>query len=349
MEPLRIAVVGAGLMGRRHIALVEQSPACRLAAVVDPSPQAGQQSAEGAGVPWLHSLEDLLQGDLAEAVILATPNALHLPQALQCIAAGLPMLIEKPVTATLNEGRRLLQAVEAAGIPVLVGHHRHHNPIIAKAREVVDSGVLGRLVAITGSALYYKPERYFDEGPWRSQPGGGPILINMIHEVGNLRALVGEITAVQAMASSRIRNFPVEDTVAISLRFANGALGSFMLSDTAAAALSWEQTSRENPSYASYDDVDCYSLVGSDGSLAIPTMRLKTYPSPEERSWWKPFETSTLAVERADPFARQLDHFCAVLRGETKPAVTVEDGLKNLAVTEAIARAASSGEVVTLE
>ena len=199
-----------------------------------------------------------------------------------------------------------------------------------------------------GSATFYKPDGYFDDAPWRRQPGGGPILINMIHEIGNLRALCGEIVAVQAFASSATRGFPVEDTVAINLRFANGALGTFMLSDTAASARSWEQTSQENKSYPTYPDEDCYLIVGTDGSLAVPTMRLKTYGTKEERSWWKPFKTEVAPVERADPLERQLAHFCAVIRGEAKPRVTVRDGLANLRVTEAIAEAARSGQIVAI-
>src|SRR5208283_1012449 len=103
-------------------------------------------------------------------------------------------------------------------------------------------------------ALFYKPDSYFDEAPWRRQQGGGPIMINMIHEVGNLRAMVGEIVAVQAFASNTTRALEVEDTVIIGMRFANGALVAFLLSDTAACSKSWEQTSRENESYATSPD-----------------------------------------------------------------------------------------------
>lgn len=348
MGHLRIAVVGAGLMGRRHIDLIERSSECRLAAIVDPSPAAAEL-AQTAGCAYFEALDELFADHRPDGVILATPNPLHAAQAHLCLDAAVPTLIEKPVTVTLEEGRQLMAAAEAAQVKLLVGHHRQHSPIIAKAREIVDSGILGRLVAVTGSAMFYKPDSYFAEGPWRSQPGGGPILINMIHEIGNLRALLGEIVAVQALASSQVRGFPVEDTVAINLRFAEGALGSFMLSDTAASALSWEQTARENPSYASYDDVDCYTLVGTDGSLAIPTMRLKAYRSSAERSWWKPFQTDRYQLEQADPFERQLAHFCAMLRGAAEPAVTVHDGLRNLAITKAIAQAAETGEVMTID
>ena len=337
-----------GYVGLAHVAALEASPRCALSAIVDPSPAAAQ-AAERARVPLFRSLDELLAERRADGVVLATPNALHVPQALQCIALGLPVLLEKPVAPTVAEGEKLLRAIEAREARVLIGHHRAHSPIMAKAREVIDSGVLGRLVAVMGSAVFFKPDQYFAEAPWRKEPGAGPILLNMIHEVHNLRTLCGEIVAVQAFASRAVRAFPVEDTVAINLQFAGGVLGSFLLSDTAACARSWEQTSQENKAYPSYDDEDCYVIAGTNGSLAVPTMRLKTYARPEDRSWWKPFQTGVALVKREDPIRRQMEHFGAVVRGEAEPLVSARDGLANLRVTEAIAEAARSGRAVTLQ
>ncbi len=331
----RIAVAGAGLIGRAHIAALRASASCELSAVVDPSPSAQASFA---------TIAELLRKDRPDGIVLATPNQFHVPQALECIAAGVPVLVEKPVATSVAEGQNLVQA----GGKVLVGHHRAHSPIMAKAREVVQTGRLGRIVAIMGSATFFKPDHYFDDGPWRKQPGGGPILINMIHEVHNLRMLCGEIVAVQAMASRAVRNFPVEDTVAINLQFANGALGSFMLSDTAACPRSWEQTSQENQAYPTYEDEDCYVIAGTNGSLSVPTMRLKVYPRLEDRSWWKPFQVGRVEMTRQDPIRLQMEHFGAVVRGEAEPVVSAADGLANLRVTEAITRAAATGELVRL-
>ena len=303
MKKIRIAVAGAGLIGRRHIELIQASQDCELAAIVDPLP-ATAAFAESLGVPLFSDLDSLLARQRPDGVILATPNQLHVEGALACVAHGVPALIEKPVAHTLEEGKRLLEIAEQAGAKLLVGHHRAHSAILEKAREVIAEGVLGNLVAVMGSALFYKPDDYFDAAPWRREAGGGPVLINMIHEIGNLRSLCGEIVAVQAQASSATRGFVVEDTVSISLRFASGALGTFMLSDTAACARSWEQTARENHDYPSYDDEDCYVLAGTQGSLSIPTMRLKYYGKREDRSWWKPFETAVAGLQEADPLAR---------------------------------------------
>ncbi|MEY2808813.1 MAG: hypothetical protein RLZ66_324 [Pseudomonadota bacterium] len=347
MNPTRIAVAGAGYIGLAHIEVIRNNPLCTLSAIVDPAP-ASRDVATAVGARHFNTLDDMLAQDRPDGVVLATPNSLHVPQALQCLAQGLPTLLEKPIAPTLVEALKLVEAVETQQGKILIGHHRAHSPIMAKAREVIASGQLGKLVAVMGSATFYKPDSYFEDGPWRREPGGGPLLLNMIHEVHNLRILCGEIVAVQAFASHATRGFAVEDTVAISLQFASGALGTFMLSDTSACARSWEQTSQENKAYPSYDDEDCYVVTGTRGSLSVPTMRLKTYPRPEDCSWWKPFESSTVAMVRDDPLKHQIAHFVEVIQGQAEPLVSARDGMLNLRVTEAIVQAAREGRTVQI-
>ncbi|MFC4299037.1 Gfo/Idh/MocA family protein [Castellaniella hirudinis] len=343
--PLNIAVLGAGLIGRQHMLRIQASESCVLSAIVDPAPGA-RAVADEAGVVHFQTLAQLLAEARPDGIIIGTPNAMHVDQALECLAAGVPALIEKPVAHTLEAGERLIAAVEGSRVPFLVGHHRAHSPIMALAREVVRSGRLGRLVAVTGTALFCKPDDYFTEAPWRTQPGAGPILINMIHEIDNLRSLCGEITEVQAVVSNAARGFEVEDTAAISLRFDSGVLGTFLLSDTVASPRSWEQTSQENKAYSTYPDEDCYILAGTMGSLAVPTMRLRSYAGQADRSWWKPFQTDMLDLQRKDPLAEQIEHFAAVIRGEAQALVSVRDGVQNLRVVDAIREAAREGRSV---
>jgi len=351
MRRVRIAVAGAGLIGLRHIEEIAKSGSAELASIVDVSAKAAGVAAR-AGVPLYGSLAELFARDRPDGVIIATPNQLHVEQGLECVAAKVPTLIEKPVAHTLADGIRLCEAAEKAGVVLLVGHHRRHSPILHAAVQVVQSGVLGPIVGVIGSAVFYKPdvEGYYD-GPneWRRNAGGGPILLNMIHEVGNLRAMVGEIVAVQAVASNATRGFEVEDTVAINLRFANGALGTFLLSDTGASPKSWEQTSQENKAYAMCEDEDAYTIIGARGSLGVPTMRLRYYESDQDRSWFKPFTARTVPLLREDPLALQIEHFAAVIRGEALPLVTCRDGLQNLRVTDAIAEAARTGRTVNTD
>jgi predicted dehydrogenase len=342
---VRLAVVGAGGIGARHIQEIRANDDARLAAVVDFTAAAATLAQEAA-VPLYASLDELLARDRPDGIVLATPNALHATQALACIDARVPVLVEKPIAHTLADGARIRDAAERTNVPVLVGHHRRHSPILRTACEIIASGVLGRLVGVIGSAVFCKPDAYFAEAAWRREPGGGPILINMIHEVDNLRAMLGEINAVQAFSSSAIRGFAVEDTVSISLHFANGALGTFLLSDTAACAKSWEQTARENAAYAAYPDEDCYTVIGTQGSFGVPTMRVRCYDPGTERSWYRPFVNRTVAFERKDPLAVQIAHFVAVIRGDATPLVTARDGVADLRVVEAIAEAATTGRTV---
>jgi predicted dehydrogenase len=351
VHQLKIAVVGAGAIGRVHVNVIRAHPHCDLVAVVDPS-EAAQQFSKSLEISHFQSLEKLLSQSRPDGIVLATPNAMHVTQALQCLDAGVAVLIEKPIAHTVSEAQRLVDAVQTTlGSDhgrVLIGHHRAHSPIMAKAKSVIEEGRLGRLVSVMGTTMFFKPDNYFTDAPWRTVSGGGPILINLIHEIHNLRMLCGDIVEVQAMSSNAVRGFQVEDTAVINFRFASGVLGTFLLSDTTASAKSWEQTSQENKDYTTYGDEDCYVIAGDMGSLSVPTMRLKTYSKASDRSWFKPFEVDVLELNRANPLERQLAHFLEVVRGQVKPLVSIRDGLQNLQVVEAIASAIHTQQAVRL-
>jgi predicted dehydrogenase len=349
---LLIAVVGAGLIGMRHMQLIDANPATQLAAIIDPA-AAASALAQQRGVPYFSNLPDYLaqvaQGGTVRphGIILATPNAMHVDGALACLQAGIATLVEKPVADSLADAKRLLRVAQEQSTPLLIGHHRRHSSILQQVRQTLDSGLLGQTVSLTGTALFYKPDHYFDAGPWRRMAGGGPVLINLIHEIDSLRYLLGEVVQVQAMTSNAIRQFAVEDSAAISLRFASGALASFTLSDTAAAPRSWEQTSQENPDYPSYPHQDCYFISGTRGSIAVPTMQVWHYDGAP--SWWTPFVSTQLAQQQRDPMAQQLLHFCDVMRGLAAPQVSVTDAVGSLAVTLAVIEAARTGGTIEPE
>lgn len=350
---LGMAVAGAGVIGRRHIELIQASPRTRLCAVVDPQP-ASRDFAAGLGVPHFESLEALFAGPAAaqpDGVILATPNHLHVPGALACARQGVSALIEKPVADSLEAGLRLADALAKQPVPMLVGHHRRHSSTLRAARQAIRSGMLGRVVTVTGSAQFYKPDSYFEQGPWRTQAGGGPILINLIHEMDNLRYLCGELESVHALASNVVRQFEVEDTAVMTLKFASGALGTFTLSDTVASPRSWEQTSGENAAYARYASQDCYFIAGTQGSLAVPTLHSWTH-GPESRGepgWMTPFTEKNIALEAVDPLEAQLAHFCDLVEGKAGPIITVTDALQSLLAVEAVRRSIATGRTVALQ
>ncbi len=335
---LAVAVAGAGLIGRRHCELIDQSGDCRLAAIVDPSP-AGRAYAEARGTRWFAELDELLTKARPDGVILATPNTLHASGAIACLRRGVPVLIEKPVTDTVAAARLLIAEERRSGTPALVGHHRRHNPIVSRARDLIKGGGVGELTAVNALWLLKKPDDYFDVA-WRREPGGGPVLINLIHDVDNLRFICGEIAEVSAMLGRAVRGFAVEDTASVNIRFANGALGAALISDATPAPWSWEVSSGENPVYPQRNE-NCYVFSGTRGSLALPRMERWRYDGKD--GWWEPLSCERLAVAPADPLVRQLAHFCAVIRGDERPIITCRDAARTLAVIETIAKAAASG------
>ena len=338
---VRIAVAGAGLAGTQHIAAIVNSGRAILAGIADPSEKARQNAAE-ARVPWFPALEELLAAGISDGIILATPNQFHGPGGLACIAAGVPVLIEKPLSHSTEEASTVVSAAGAAGVPLLVGHHRRHNPISREAKRVIDSGRLGSLTALHAHAWLMKPDPYFRE-EWRTKEGGGPVFVNLVHDMDLLQYFCGPIAAVHAMESSAYRGFAVEDTAVILLRFASGLLGTVNVCDAAVAPWSWELTAHENPAYDKTNQ-NCYWIAGSAASLAIP--RLAVWRHDGEPSWWQPIRSTELPVASGDAMVRQIEHFARVICGEDQPLVTGADGLAALRVIEAIKRSASEGTTV---
>lgn len=339
---MRIAVVGAGLIGRKHLGILKSDPAFEVAGIADPSPQAEAYARE-SGFALFADTEALLDKTKPDGVIIAGPNATHRQTALAAIARGIPAIVEKPVADTIADALAIVEAAAKAKVPMLTGHHRRHNPIMQAARDFVASGALGQIAAATGTWLHRKPDDYFDVA-WRREKGGGPILINAIHDIDCLRMVVGEIETVQASVARNVRGFPVEDTAAAVLTFANGALGTFIVSDAAASPWNWEATSRESAITPSEIE-NCFTVSGTKGSLAIPQLQHWSYDRPDG-AWADPLTRRTLPVRHADPYPRQLHHFARVIRGEEAPVIDAAEGTRTLAATLAIAESAKTGRPV---
>ena len=342
-KPVRLAVLGAGLIGKRHIQHIRAEPEAELLAIVDPSPEAKSMALE-MNVLWFPSFAALAHQEKPEGIIVATPNQVHVANGLECIASGVPTLVEKPIADDVASATKLVEAAEAAHVPLLVGHHRRYNPTIGKAKEAIESGRLGTVLAAHSFFWLYKPDDYF-EIPWRREKGAGPVFLNLIHDVDNLRYLLGDVVSAQAYESNIFRSNPVEETAAILLRFENGVLATISVSDAIVAPWSWELTSGENPVYPRTEE-SCYLIGGTRGSLAIP--HLDFWHSQDKRGWWEPIHRERLPVETEDPLALQIRHFCHVIRREQHPLVTGREGLDTLKVIIAVKESAATGQSVQI-
>jgi predicted dehydrogenase len=331
----RIAVAGAGLVGRKHIEIADGRET--LHAIIDPDAPA-RDIAEERGRLWYDGVDGYLADHRPDGMIIATPNQLHVEHGLASVRHGVPMLIEKPIADIPDEAAVLVREAKSAGIPILVGHHRRHNPIIRAAKTAIEAGALGSIVSVHAQFWLYKPDEYFGQA-WRCAKGAGPVFINLIHDIDLLRHLSGEINRVQAVESSCMRGHEVEDSAAIILEFQNGALGTVSVSDTIPAPWSWELTSAENPSYPK-TDASCYRIGGHKGALSLPDLRLWSYRG--KPGWWEPLDERVLEVEKAEPLTLQFEHFLDVIGGRAAPLVSGEEALKTLAVIEAIKDAAAT-------
>ena len=348
MEKVRLGLIGLGLMGTPHARILKKVEACELVAAADVD-EKQKAVTEEIGIKFYKNYEEMIQKEALEGVILALPNHLHAPIGIACAKKGLHLFVEKPIAQNVAEADRLVEAAKQQKVRILVGHQRRFSALVEKAREIVTGGELGRLVGVTITWTLLKPMPYFEGAlSWRKEKGtGGPILINLIHEIDNLRYICGEIEEVYALVGNRIRNFPVEDTAGITLRFKNGALGTIFLSDGTPSLTSWEGTTGENP-LLYHDFGNCYQFFGTDASLLFPQMKRRYYSDPAKTGWNYPVTEHGYKVPREDPYIKEFSHFCRVIEGKESPRTSGEDGKRTLAVTLAIKQSGETGQPVRL-
>lgn len=344
MEPVRLGLIGGGLISAKHIEGSKNISNGELVALCDVNPEV-RKRADELKIPFFTDYREMIEQAGVEGVIDGTPNKFHAEIGVACAEAGVDVLTEKPIASSLEEGIRMVKAVEQSGINMLVGHHRRYFPVIRRAREIVQSGELGKLIGVSMLWALMKPDVYFNV-TWRSQKGGGPILINLIHEMDNLRFICGDVAQINARASNLVRSGEVEDTVAVNFELVAGALGTLLVTDTAPAPWSYELTSGENSDYFKTDQ-NCYWFLGTEGSLSFPSMERWAHPHGREKGWWEPLMRRSEEVPYFAPFTAQLDHFCKVIRGIKKPVITAADGLLTLATTLAIKESSEQGRPVS--
>lgn len=335
---IRLAVVGAGLVGQRHIDAIALVPEVDLVAVVEPGPTS-------QAVPVFKTQGEMFDGVDVDGVILATPTLLHIPGAMDCVERGVPVLVEKPLAVAAADARALVDRAAAKGVPILVGHHRRHNPIIQRAADLIKNGAIGEVRAAQVTCWFYKPDDYFDVAPWRKKAGAGPISVNLVHDVDLMRYFLGEVVTVQAQMAPSRRGFENEDLAAAVLRFESGAICTISVSDSVVSPWSWELTSREYPIYPE-TDASCYLIGGSEGALSVPDLRLWQHEGGA--NWWSPINSTNVSVDTSDPLVNQIAHFADVIRGAALPLIDGEEGLKTLEIVEAIQRAATSQALITV-
>lgn len=345
MTEVRLAVVGAGVVGKKHIETIRSTASAELIAIVDPFPGTEGIAVE-AGVPRYVEVGSMLRDNKPDGVIVATPTEHHLAPCLAALDSGAHVLVEKPIAATLSEAEAIVAKSEQTGRHVLVGHHRRYYPQVHRAREIVRRGHLGRLVAVSGQWGLRKHDGYY-EPDWRKRRAAGPVLTNLIHEMDCLRFICGEVTSISAETANSVSNIEKEDAAALIMSFENGALGSFVLSDQTCSPWAWEFATGENPAFPRAGR-NVLRFMGTEASLEFPNLVVWRHDNGAG-DWTTEIKPHPEELELGDAFAHQIKHFCAVIQGEQIPRITALDATRTLQATLAVFEAADSKRRVRLQ
>jgi len=255
------------------------------------------------------------------------------------------VLVEKPITATMQEAHEVTRFAAQQGCQVLVGHQRRYYPCAITARDIIQSGRIGTLMAVTGQWTTRKDDEYYAP-PWRRDTKAGPILTNLIHEIDLLRFICGDITSVSAEITHHDQQFEKEDAVAISLTFANSAVGSFLLSDRTPSPWTWEMALGESVKFPK-TGMNAIRFLGTEGALEFPNLVLWRHDQ-ENGNWHHEIRPEVIETPFIDAYVAQCEHLCAVARGLEAPIIDALNGGRSLDATLAAARAATEGTRVTL-
>ena len=344
IKKINIAVVGIGLMGLQHVKAINKSRKAKLHSIVDISKNANNLANEYK-VPLYKNINSLLNNKDFDAAIIATPNQLHEKHTIRFLKSKIPVLLEKPISDNIKSALKVINNSKRYKTPLLIGYHRRHNSIVSKVKKIITSKKLGNIVSVNVLCWLYKHKKYYNE-KWRTKKGGGPLGINLVHDIDMMCYLLGPIKYVQAITSNKIRNFNVEDTAVVNLTFKSGVLCTLNISDTIVAPWSYELTAGENPAYP-ITNQSSYFIGGTKGSVQFPN--LKNWYYKKERSWWNKIFIKQDNIKKDDnTLTNQINHFSDVILKKVKPKVDGKDGLISLKIFDAIRQSSRNGKKIKI-
>lgn len=232
-KTLGIGVIGLGRLGYQHTMNVTRTMGARLVAVSDPVPAALDRAVEDFGATGYADYKEMLKDPAVEAVVVATPTQTHYDVLMDVIAAGKPIFVEKPITFTVEEAEKIMEAVEKAGLYLQVGFMRRFDPGHVAAKKMIESGACGKPIYI------HDCQRDPNGPPPAYVPQSGGLFVDMgIHDLDVARWMMGcEITEIYAQGAVLKHEFLKElndvDDGQMLLKFQNGGLGMIEISRNA--------------------------------------------------------------------------------------------------------------------
>ena len=339
---MKILIAGLGSIGRRHFRNLVALGETNL--VLLRTRKSTLPDDELAGYPVETDLAEALKRHQPEAVVVANPTSMHLEVAIPAAEAGCHILLEKPVSHSLEGLDLLQQAAAKSGSRILVGFQFRYHPTLNKARELIQAGTIGRVLTVHAHWGEYLPnwhpwEDYRQSYAARAELGGG-VIVTLTHPLDYLRYLLGDVASLWSF-NGHISPLEVnvEDAAEIGLRFANGAVGGVHVN------------------YFQRPPIHKLEIVGTQGTLrwdnADGVLHLLRMPSE-----FGTYEANPPApvveqfplpegFDRNHLFVAQTKHFLGVVRG-AQPICDLNDGVQALKLALGAKESQSTGRNVML-
>ena len=340
---MKILIAGLGSIGRRHfrnfVALGEKD------IVLLRSHRATLSDDDLAGYPVETDIRTALQNHNPDAVVVANPTALHLDVAIPAAEAGCHILLEKPVSHSLEGLNTLQKIAEQSGSRILVGFQFRFHPTLNKAHELIQSGAFGQVLTVHAHWGEYLPnwhpwEDYRQSYAARADLGGG-VIGTLTHPLDYLRYLLGEIGALWSFKGHiSPLEMDVEDAAEIGLKFVSGAIGGVHVNYIQRPPVHRLEIVGTNGTLR-WDNADgilhFYRMPASFGSYsdAPPVPVMESYSLPD-------------GFDRNDLFIAQTRHFINIVRRQEEPVCTIEDGIRTQKLVQAARESESYHRIIEL-
>lgn len=310
---IRVGVIGTGAMGQHHVRIYSEMDDVELVGISDVDEiRVGELASQYSTLPFTDYNELLAQG--LDAVSIVVPTMLHTQVVLDAIAAGTNVLIEKPIADTVENANAMISAAQEAGLTLMVGHIERFNPAVTKMKEIIDSGLLGKIVSISTRRV----------GPYNPRIRDVGIILDLgVHDIDAISYLYGKkVSEVYAIAGQDIHS--QEDHASIMLKF-NG-----------------DKAGVVETNWLTPHKVRKMTVIGIDG-VAYLDYNEQTV-SIHDGEWIREAK-----IEKAEPLKRELKHFVDAINTRQNPIVTGEDGKHALEVAQAAIKSYKGGQIVRMD
>lgn len=320
-------------------ALNAHSADTELVAVCDSDSAALAAAVASTGVRGFSNLDALLAGADADVVILATPSGLHADQTIRIAEAGRHVITEKPMATRWEDGKRMVQACDAAGVRLFVVKQNRRNATLQLLKSAVNKGRFGRIYMVNVNVFWTRPQAYYDAGAWRGtwEFDGGAFMNQASHYVDLLDWIVGPVESLQAYTATLARNIEVEDTGVVSVKWRSGALGSMNVT-----MLTYPKNLEGS-----------ITVIGENGTARVGGIAVNQIshwefrePDPQDQA----VKAASYETASVYGFGHRLyyDNVIQVMRGKMAPDTDGREGLRSLELLIAIYLSARDGRRVSL-